>query len=93
MSRYKKSDGNYIDKKTIDRLVKEAKKYKLDCFFELHGYYFCEDCERSDRHPIDCSHNISVDQCQKQGKTELAYDVDNITLRCRSCHKKHDKTY
>lgn len=93
MARYKLSTGKYIEKKSIDRLVKQAKKYKLELFFERHGYYFCEDCKRSDIKPIDCSHDISVDRCQKEGRAELAYNVDNITLRCRKCHNKHDKLY
>jgi hypothetical protein len=94
MARYKTSHGTYIEKKTIDRLVREAKKYKLDSFYEDHGYHYCEECGRNATvFRIDCSHDISVDQCQKQGTAELAYNVDNITLRCRLCHNIHDKTY
>ena len=88
---YLMSNGQRIAKKTIDQKVRQAKATKIQQFFDLHGYYFCEDCSRSDRKPIDCSHNLSVDQCQKQGRSELAWDVENITLRCRVCHQKYDK--
>ncbi len=27
---------------------------------------------------------------RNEGKAELAYDVNNITIRCRECHRKHD---
>lgn len=94
MARYKTSNGTYIEKKTIDRLVNEAKKYKIDIFIEEHDYIFCEDCKvnASDTY-IDCSHDESVDSCQKNGYAEKAWDVDNITMRCRKCHNIHDKTF
>lgn len=58
-----------------------------------HGYLFCEDCGKNNCTPIDCSHDLSVDQCKKQSKTELAWSVDNITLRGRPCHSKYDRLY
>ena len=88
---YKMTNGQRIAKITIDKNVRLAKQRKLKLFFDEHGFYFCEDCGRSDRKPIDCSHDISVDQCQKRGESELAWNVKNITLRCRPCHQKYDK--
>ena len=93
MGSYKTSDGERLDKSTIDYRVREAKKKKVDNQQEEHGYNFCEECLISSGVYLDCSHDISVDKCQKEGKTELAYDVDNITIRCRNCHRKHDNTY
>lgn len=90
MNYYKTSDGSRIAKSIVDRKIHNAKKLKLADFFETHGYYFCEDCKTSSFVYLDCSHDISVDKCQKEGRTELAWDVDNITLRCRKCHLKHD---
>ncbi len=58
---------------------------------EEYGYIFCEDCGRSSGTYFDCSHDVSVDKCQKEGRSELAYDVNNITIRCRECHKIWDR--
>lgn len=93
MNHYKTSSGERIAKSVIDSRVRKAKKEKIDCQLEEFGYNFCEECRISSGTYLDCSHDISVDKCQKEGKTELAYDVDNITIRCRKCHRKHDNTY
>ena len=90
---YQMSNGERVLKTVIDARVKKAKEQKLEKFIDDNGYPYCEDCERNDCKPIDCSHDISVDQCQKQGMSELAWDINNITLRGRACHRKHDKTY
>ena len=55
-----------------------------------HGYYFCEDCKVSSGVIIDLSHEISIANCKKFGTVEIAYAVDNLRLRCRDCHRKHD---
>ena len=86
MNYYRTSDGEKIAKSTIDYRVRQAKAEKLEQFYAEHEYYFCEDCKKSTGVRIHCSHDLSVDQCQKQCKTELAYDVDNISLRCHGCH-------
>ena len=93
MNTYKTSTGERLSKSVIDARVRKAKKEKIDEQFGEHGYNFCEDCKRSAGVYLDCSHDVSVDQCQKQGKSELAYDTNNITIRCRDCHRKHDKSY
>lgn len=90
MNHYRMSNGQKIAKSVIDRKVREAKQIKLYRFLDEHGFYFCEDCNRSDVFPIDCSHDISVDECQKTGRSELAFDVENIKLLCRACHQKKD---
>jgi Fe2+ or Zn2+ uptake regulation protein len=87
---YHCSDGSRVSKKEIDRRIRDAKKQKILKFIKDHGYVYCEECGRNDCIPVDCSHDISVDECQKSGRAELAWDINNITLRCRNCHKKHD---
>ena len=59
-------------------------------FWEF-GYNFCVDCLRSSGVYLDCSHTISVDEAQKSRRTELAYDKNNIKVRCRECHQDHDR--
>ena len=91
MNHYYKSDGTKVSKSTIDRMVRYAKKLKLEQQFDELGYNVCEDCFRNDCKPLDCSHDISVDECQKSGRSELAWDINNITIRGRKCHQIYDK--
>lgn len=87
------SNGERVQKSVIDHRVREAKKEVLRLQFEEYGYNFCTDCGRNDCVPIDCSHDKSVDWCQKNGCSELAWDINNIKPRGRKCHNIHDKTY
>lgn len=91
MNHYFTSSGERISKQEIERRVSEAKKQKLQMQFDERGYNFCEDCEQNDCKPLDCSHNKSVDWCQKNRCVELAWDVTNITIRGRNCHQAYDK--
>ncbi|QIG62324.1 hypothetical protein [Tenacibaculum phage JQ] len=91
MNSYKTSTGERIKQSVIDRLVRKAKEQKLMQQFDEHGYNFCEKCGVSNGTYLDCSHDISVNDCKKQGKTELAFDVNNISVKCRTCHQKKDK--
>ncbi len=91
MNHFFTSTGERVSKATIDRRVRQAKAKKLEEQKEKYGYNFCEDCFRNDCKPVDCSHDKSVDWCQKNSCVELAWDVNNITLRGRKCHQKHDK--
>ena len=91
MNTFQTSLGERISKGKIDRNVRHAKAEKIRQYKNDHGYMFCEDCG-TNQGPIDCSHDISVNECQNTGCTELAWSVKNITLRCRSCHNKHDKS-
>lgn len=86
---YRMSNGERVLKSVINRKIRDAKIKKIEQFLDKHGYLFCEDCKTTQT-TIDCSHTISVDECQKTGKSELAWDIDNIKLRCRKCHQKHD---
>ena len=77
MNFYKTSDGLRVSKATIDRRVRNAKKWKVQIQFDELGYNVCEDCFKNDCKPLDCSHNISVNECQKSGRAELAWDLSN----------------
>ena len=46
---------------------------------------------RMNKRIIDPSHTISVKYAQETGQTELAWKQENIKLRCRACHHKHDE--
>ena len=92
VSYFKTSTGKRISKKVIDRRVTKAKKDKLEQQREdNNGYNFCETCERSSGVYLDCSHIVSVDECQKSGQAELAWDIKNIKILCRICHQKKDR--
>lgn len=101
-NRYTQSDGTKISSKALERNISKAKEIKVNEMLENYGYVFCEDCNEFGLPPeprnemelkiIDCSHQISVDEAKKSGRAELAYDVDNIRMRCRIHHRIHDKT-
>ncbi|NQU54090.1 MAG: hypothetical protein HQ522_16295 [Bacteroidetes bacterium] len=90
MGTFKTTTGEKITKAAIDRKVRAAKQEKINQMIETYGYVFCEDCNRNDCTPVDCSHDKSVDWCQKNGCVELAWDVDNITMLGRKHHQKKD---
>ena len=92
MGNYRMSNGDKVSKSVIDSRTRDAKRSALSAQFWEFGYNFCEDCLTS-RGRLDCSHTISVDKAQKTGRSELAWDVNNIKVRCRDCHRKHDKLY
>ena len=91
MNSYSTSSGERLNQSTIDNLIRKAKAKKLQNHLDEFGYIFCEKCKKSGGSYFDCSHNISVKKCKENGETEKAFDVDNITILCRSCHQKNDK--
>lgn len=86
---YQTSDGQRFKKSIIDQKIKQAKARKLEEMMDDYGYHFCEEC-KTNQGRLDCSHTISVKQAQEEGQSELAWDVENIKIRCRSCHQKLD---
>lgn len=90
MNTYKMSDGNPVTKYRIDQLVRATKKMLLEHQREAYGYNFCETCGRNDDVPIDCAHIVSVKECQESGRAELAWDITNMVVEGRECHKKRD---
>lgn len=91
MGTYSTSTGERLSKSTIDYRIRKAKQKVIQNQLLEYGYNFCEDCKVSSGVRLDCSHDISVDECQKTGRAELAYDVNNMKIRCRKCHQKRDK--
>ena len=91
MNSYRMSCGKRINKDKIDRLIRSAKAQVLINQVDEFGYNFCEECKKSGGTYLDCSHTVSVDKCQKEGATELAWDINNIRILCRKCHRQHDK--
>lgn len=92
MNKYKCSDGSKVNQSQIDRNVRAAKQILIDNCIDKYGYVFCQECGQNDCQPVDCSHNKSVDECKKEGKTELCWAISNMKLRGRPCHKKYDKS-
>jgi len=89
MNHFRTSDGERIKKSTIDYRTRVAKRQKLEQQRDRFGYNFCVSCSRSDTW-IDVSHTISVDEAQKSGHTELCWDLTNMEILCRNCHKRKD---
>ena len=90
MNYFHTSSGERVSKQRIDRNVRNAKQMRLIEQAEMYGYNFCSVCLRNDCKPIDCAHTESVDSCQKNGYAEKAWDLKNIEIVGRSCHRAHD---
>lgn len=100
MNSYKISSGERICRHDLDTQIKLAKAKKLKTMLDEFGYIFCEDCYRyqckglgMEYNVLDCSHDIPVSKCLSSGRAELAYNVDNITVRCRHHHELWDKKH
>lgn len=85
--------GNKYTQAQVDRYIRQAKAQKIQQMQDEYGYVFCEECGRNDCLPVDCSHDLPVKKCKETRQVELAWDVNNITMRGRPCHAKHDKLY
>ena len=92
MNHVKLSNGERIERKLFDSRVKAAKSKKKQAQKDEHGYNFCVRCGKNDRSDwIDPAHSYSVDKCIKNGCAELAYDLNNLEMLCRSdCHSVQD---
>ena len=103
MGYFRCSNGARISKNEIDKRVREAKIQKLAEQKNEFGFNFCSDCQKYgwpaekrannlEYRILDCSHSVSVKACQESGRSELAWDLDNITIRCRFHHRRKDGT-
>lgn len=90
MNYFTTSTGEKVSKSIIDYRVRKAKAKVLQDQLDEHGYNFCVVCGRNDCKPIDCSHDVSVNDCQNSGRCELAWDTNNIKPTGRPCHKLKD---
>ena len=92
MNTYRCSDGERVKQSVVDYRTSKAKEQVLQNQLYEYGYNFCEECgHNGSKFPLDCSHDYSVGQAKKDGKTEQAWNIKNIVIRCRDCHQKHDK--
>jgi hypothetical protein len=100
---YHTSNGETLTKAELDRRIHKAKEQKLENQKNEHGYNFCELSILHVWNPekdelvndleyriLDCSHKISIKEATESGHSELCYDVNNIQIICRKCHKKFD---
>lgn len=87
MNTYKTSNGDRLSKSIIDNRIRNAKQKYIEDFKDRYGFLFCERTKRTDL-PLDCSHIISVKECQNNGQSELAYSLQNIELLSRKEHEK-----
>ena len=87
MNSYKLSNGETITKRKIDSNIKKAKGKFLERFIDEHDYPYCErDLTTNSR--LDCSHIISVQEAQNTGRSELAWDLNNLELLSREAHNQ-----
>jgi hypothetical protein len=99
------STGETLTRTEFNRRVRQAKEKKVGQQKDEFGYNFCQDCSENNRFGLDdafhsdeeytildCSHKISVKECIESCRAELAYDLDNIIIRCRHHHRIFDKS-
>lgn len=91
MNTYSDSLGNRYTTPQIERKIKKAALDLLDVQLLEHGYNFCDKCKRNDCKPIDVSHNISRKQAKEEGCVEILWDLENLEILGRECHKIKDK--
>ena len=88
---YSDSKGNRYTTEQIERKISKAGKLLLELQFIENGYNFCEKCKRNDDKPIDVSHTISRKKAKENGCVEVLWDLDNLEILGRKCHKIKDK--
>ena len=82
---YSDSNGKRWKKSQIDIKIKKSKKDK----WESMEYPYCETCGRNASNTrLDCSHLVSVKEAQESSMSELAWDLSNMLIECRTCHNK-----
>jgi 5-methylcytosine-specific restriction endonuclease McrA len=91
MGSFQTSDGLRVSKELIDSRTRSAKQYKMAEQRKIYGYNFCEQCKNNDDKPLGAAHIISVDECQKSGRAELAWDLSNLRILGQKCHQAYDK--
>jgi hypothetical protein len=83
------SAGERLTKTYIDGQIRKAKALFTDEAIE-EGRNYCWSCGTTmDR--LSCSHIISVNKCQNDGRAEVAYLTDNLQLECISCHMETER--
>lgn len=91
MNTYNCTNGDRVTQSVIDRNIRKAKEIKKHNFIKEHGYKFCEFTGVNESAAIiDPMHIISVDQCKKMGRADLARDQRNLRYGARSYHVEFD---
>jgi len=86
---FKTSDGERLSKANIDANIRVAKSlFVSDALDE--GRNYCWACGTTQER-LSCSHIISVNQCQNDGKPEVAWEQDNLQLECLKCHAETER--
>ena len=88
---YSDSWGERYTTDQIERKIKVAALEKLQDQSYEYGYNFCTQCKRNDDTPIDVSHTISRKQAKEDGCVEVLWDLSNLEILGRKCHKIKDK--
>ena len=91
MNTYKTSTGEKFTQSQIERRITEAKGKALQKQMDNHDYNFCEQCgKNASGTRLDVSHDISVKKAKESGQSEQCWNVANLTILCRQCHKIKD---
>ncbi len=91
MPTYRTSTGKRYTTQQIDDKIRVAKAEVLKNQFEEYGYNFCEQCGNNGSGTrLDCAHDLSVKRCKEEGRSEVAWDIRNINVLCRTCHQEKD---
>jgi 5-methylcytosine-specific restriction endonuclease McrA len=88
---YSDSKGNRYTTAQINRKSDAAARLLLEIQFINDGFNYCTRCKRNDCKPIDVSHTISRKQAKENGCVEQIWNLDNLEILGRRCHKIKDK--
>ena len=91
MNSYFDSKGNSYTQSQIDYRIRKAGLELIDLQFMDIGYNVCTCCERNDCKPIDVAHVISRKKAKELRQVELSWDLSNLKILGRKCHRKLDK--
>ena len=84
------SQGNKHTSAQVERKIRAAKAELIQNQLDEFGYNFCTVCNRNNCLPLDCSHHVSVKEAKETGRTELCWDLNNMAIVGRLCHKIKD---
>lgn len=82
MGTFSTSTGERLSKANIDANIRVAKSVFVS---ENLDRQYCWACG-STQARLTCSHIISVNQCQNDGRAEIAWCRENLAMECISCH-------
>jgi len=88
---YSDTEGNRYTTTQIEWRIKRAALLILDLQFIEFGYNFCQECKENNDKPIDVSHTISRKKAKEDGCVEILWDIDNLEILGRQCHKRKDR--